>query len=372
MSSNPRSTLLFLILYAGLIAFGSLHPFSGLKGLEHWSGEFITAPLPRFVTRNDISTNLLAYLPLGYALALRLGMPRRRLRAILLATVVGFFYSLFLESVQQVLPGRVASNLDIFLNTLGIVVGALLTLHHQRWLRAGRAIRRWRRRWFRAEPAASLGLLLLLLWVLAQFTLQPVPGAGWLGLHLRPIDTPPAGLDQINWPWFAAAWLEIAVLGTFAASLLRPGRYVGAMVALVMVSFASKLLVATLLLKLKVVGGVLSLETLAAFLLAFWFLLIPQVSRHRRRVALLLLILVVGLRAAQADYLLWPIASVFNIIGLAKAIASLWPWLAVGVVLTLGLRRYIVKRRRMQAAGQCVAAAGADRDRSSHALPLAD
>ena len=78
---NPRPALLFLVLYAGLIAFGSLYPFTGLKGLEHWTGQFITAPLPRFITRNDISTNVLAYLPLGYALALHLGLPRRRLRA---------------------------------------------------------------------------------------------------------------------------------------------------------------------------------------------------------------------------------------------------------------------------------------------------
>ncbi len=329
---NPRPALLFLILYAGLIAFGSLYPFAGLKGLEHWAGEFITAPLPRFVTRNDISTNLLAYLPLGYALALRLGVPRRRLRAILLATFAGFFYSLGMESLQQLVPGRIASNLDVFLNTLGACCGALLTLHHQRWLRAGRVLRCWRARWFLAQPAADFGIWLLLLWVLAQFTLQPFPGAGWLGLHLRPLDMPPGGLDQINWHWFAAAWLEMAALGAFAASLLRPGRYVGAIVSLMVVAFAVKLLAATLLLKLRVVGGVLSLETLAAFLLAFWFLLIPQISRRRQVAALLLLAIILGLRVALANYLVWPIASLFNIVGLAKAGASLWPYLALMVL----------------------------------------
>lgn len=339
MPSNSRSTLLFLILYAGLIAFGSLYPFTGLKGLENWSGEFITASLPRFITRSDISTNLLAYLPLGYALALRFGLPRRRLRAILLAVLVGFSYSLSMESLQQLLPGRIASNLDVFLNTLGVLAGTLLTLHHQRWLRAGRAVRRWRARWFMAQPAADVGLWLLLLWALAQFTLQPFPGAGWLGLHLRPLDMPPGGLDKINWSWFAAAWLEMAALGAFAASLLRPGRYVGAVLSLLVVAFAVKLLAATMLLKLKVVGGVLSLETLAAFLLAFWFLLIPQVSRRRHAAALLLLLIILGLRAAYANYLVWPIASLFNIVGLAKAVASLWPWLALIVLLAPWLMR---------------------------------
>ena len=316
-----------------------IYPFAGLKGLEHWSGEFITASLPRFITRSDISTNLLAYLPLGYALALRLGLPRRRLRALVFATTVGFAFSLLLESLQQLVPGRVASNLDVVLNTLGVLAGALLTLHHQRWLRAGRALRRWRQRWFQTHPAAIVGFWLLPLWVLAQFTLQPFPGAGWLGLHLRPFDTPPGGLGQINWSWFAASWLEMAALGAFAASLLRPGRYVGAMLSLFLVAFAIKLLAATMLLKLRVVGGVLSLETLAAFLLAFWFLLIPQVSRRRQVAALLLLLVIVGARIGYASYLVWPVASVFNIVGLAKASASLWPYLALGVLMAERLGR---------------------------------
>ncbi len=339
MPPNPRPALLFLLLYTGLIAFGSLYPFTGLKGLEHWTGQFITAPLPRFITRNDVTTNLLAYLPLGYALALRLGFPRRRLRAILFATFAGFGLSLLMESLQQLIPTRNASNLDLFLNSLGTCLGALLTVHHQRWLRAGRALRRWRGRWFLAHPAADFGLWLLLLWGVAQFTLHPFPGAGWLGLHLRPFDTPPGGLDQINWPWFAAAWLEMAALGAFAASLLRPGRYVGAVLSLMVVAFATKLLAATLLLKLRVVGGVLSLENLAAFLLAFWFLLIPEVSRRRRAAALVLLLTILGVRVALAGYLLWPLSSVFNIVGLAKLSASLWPYLALGVLLAIALVR---------------------------------
>jgi hypothetical protein len=240
-----------------------------------------------------------------------------------------------MESLQQHLPGRIASNLDLFLNVLGTVAGALLALHHQRWLRAGRALQRWRWRWFTAQPAARVGLWLLLLWVLTQFTLQPFPGAGWLPQHLRPIDMPPGGLDQINWPWLFAAWLEMATLGAFTACLLRPGHYVGGMTALFMAAFVIKLFAATLLLKLKVVGGVLSLETLVAFFLAFWFLLIPQVSRRRRIAALLLLLTIVGVRMNLANYLFWPVASLFNLIGLAKMTASLWPWLALSVLLAL-------------------------------------
>jgi hypothetical protein len=131
----------------------------------------------------------------------------------------------------------------------------------------------------------------------------------------------------------------MATLGAFAANLLRPGRYVSAMLLLVLLAFMMKLLAATILLRLKVVGGVLSLETLAAFLLAFWFLLYPLVSRHRKPVALVLLLAVPLIRLALADFHWWPAVSVLNIVGLAKAVASLWPVQALGVLMVPSPRR---------------------------------
>lgn len=340
-ASATRLSPWLLAAYSTLIVLASLHPYAGWEAWARWSTDFVSAPLPRYITRTDLTTNFFVYLPLGYLLAVGLARPRLKARAVILASLSGLLFSLALESVQQLVPGRVASNLDVLLNGIGCLVGASLSLHHQRWQRAGQAARRWRHAWFRAGPANSLGLWLLALAGLAQFALLPIPGAGWLGLHLRPFDTPPGGLDQINLAWFAAVFLEMAVLGSFAACLLKPGRYVSANLLLFISVFTLKLLAATLLLRLRVVGGVLSLETLAAFLLAFWFLLIPLVSRYRHATALLLLLLILGVRLELADYLVWPIASVFNLVGLAKAAASLWPYLALGVLLgvALGERR---------------------------------
>jgi hypothetical protein len=179
------------------------------------------------------------------------------------------------------------------------------------------------------------------LWGFAQFSLLPFPGAGWLSLHLRPFDTPVEAFTQLNLYWFAAVFLEMAAVGAFAACLLKPGRYVPATLLLFLAGFAMKLLVATLLLKLRAVGGVLSLESLAAFLLAFWFLLIPAVSQHRRVIAVALLLAVLATRLVLADYVLWPIASVFNLVGLAKAAASFWPWLALALLLGAALDRRV-------------------------------
>ena len=323
---------IFLLAYAALIAFGSLHPFSGWQGLERWSLEFVTAPLPRYLTRTDLITNLLVYLPLGYALALLFGAPARGSPGIFFALSVGALYSLALESLQQLLPGRIASNLDVFLNILGTGAGALLSLQHRRWLRTWTTLHRWRRHWFQPGAAANMGLGLLALWGLAQFSLLPFPGAGWLELHLRPLDDPFGGIERINAPWLLAIFLEMAVLGAFTACLLKPGRYVRALVILFVAAFLLKLLAAMSLLKMRVLGGVLSLETLLAFFLAYWLLLLPLVSRWRRLVTGLLLSLILYTRLLLASYLFWPDVPMLNIVGLAKAVASLWPWFA-GIVL---------------------------------------
>lgn len=338
----PKSRLTgFIALYVLFLAIGSLYPFSGWAPLSSWTAGFLTAPWPRYITRTDLATNLLVYVPLGYALARWYAHPGHGARGVTAGALTGLALSLLLESGQELLPGRIASNLDMLVNGLGALTGALLSLHHGRWLRAGKALCRWRNRWFLSGGSANVGLGLLLLWFLAQFALLPFPGLGWLDLHLRPIDMPPGGLDQINLRWFAAVFLEIATLGAFAANLLRPGRYVSGMLLLVLLAFMMKLLAATILLKLKVVGGVLSLETLAAFLLAFWLLLNPLVSRRRKNLAPLLLATVLLTRLWLADFQMWPAASVLNIVGLAKAAAMLWPYLALILLLATGtgLRR---------------------------------
>lgn len=331
-SSLPRPSLLPTGVYALLIAFGSLYSTAGFLGLDAWSLDFLFQPPPRYITRTDISTNLVVYLPLGYMLTRHLGQPHRRGVAILMATLGGMCFSMLLESLQALLPDRIASNVDVCLNALGTLSGALLTLHHHRWRRAGAALRRWRHDWVADATWASLGLWLLALWAIAQFSLVPFPGAGWISLHLRPLDSPPDGARPFNPLWFFAILLEMSALGAFTASLLRPGRYASAMLLLFVSAFAVKLLSATILLKLRAVGGVLSLETLSAFLLAFWVLLYPSVSRHRRSVAVTLLLIILAVRGLHADYLVWPVASVFNIVGLAKAAASLWPYLALSVL----------------------------------------
>lgn len=343
---------LFIVLYALLLVVGSLYPFGGWLPLSAWSADFLFADWPRYITRTDLATNTLVYLPFGYAVALRFTSPGHGARGVAAGALAGLAMSLSMESSQVLQPARIASNLDLLVNSLGALVGALFSLHHGRWLRAGRALLRWRARWFHAGLATNIGLFLLLAWFLAQFSLRPFPGIDWLALHLHPIDTPPSDLGQINLAWFAALFLEIITLGVFSATLLRPGRYVGGMLLLLVAAFLMKLFAATLLLKLKVVGGMLSLETLGAFLFALWFLLSPMVSRHRALLAAVLLLAALLLRVWLTDGQVWPAGSLLNLVGLAKATAALWPWLALALMLSAwppwqrkGRRKQHVTRR---------------------------
>lgn len=142
----------------------SLYPFSGWRftGEPVWA--FYTYPLPYYFTIFDNTVNVLAYLPLGFSLAISLRTVRLGYVA---AALGGLVLSCTVEFIQQFLPGRVASNLDILSNTLGGVLGVLLALilsnryWQHRWLVARHAL-------FAPGPAVEWGVTWLVLWFVTQ------------------------------------------------------------------------------------------------------------------------------------------------------------------------------------------------------------
>ncbi len=193
--------------YVLLIVYASLYPFSGWR----WQGlmpfDFVTAPLPRYITASDLLINVAGYLPLGYLLARTLPAHWSRGVSWLAASLLASALSFSMESTQAFLPMRVSSNLDWLTNSLGGVLGAALCVWLLPRLRLAALLRLWRERWF--APHGGYGLLLLALWPLALLWPAAVLfGTGQIG----PTLLQPA-LDTDTWrilsAWFVNSGLRL-------------------------------------------------------------------------------------------------------------------------------------------------------------------
>jgi VanZ family protein len=173
VNRQPSSAVPLAWLYAGLIIYASLYPFGDWHVPGHSPWQFLALPWPRYWTAFDLVANLLGYVPLGalvFGACLRAGQTPAR--GMLMALLAGALLSFAMEMLQNYLPRRVPSNLDLALNTAGSAAGAALG-----WLvHLAGGIDRWqslRERWFIAGSAG--GLALLVLWPLGLLFPAPVP-----------------------------------------------------------------------------------------------------------------------------------------------------------------------------------------------------
>jgi len=148
-------------LYGALIVYASLYPFVGWRVPGVGVLDFLLLGWPRYWTWFDVIANLLGYLPFGFLLFVALIRGGRRAgRAAAIACAGGTLLSLTMEVLQNYLPHRVSSNVDLVLNmlgtALGVAIGAVLHWHC--------GIARWQKlrdRWFVARSAGGFALLLL-------------------------------------------------------------------------------------------------------------------------------------------------------------------------------------------------------------------
>ena len=155
-----------------LIVYASLYPFSGWRDQGLSPFNFLTAPLPRYWTWFDVVANLLGYAPVGFLLAMS-GLRSRAVRwPVTIAILSAATLSLAMETLQNYLPSRIPSNVDLTLNIAGATLGACSA-----WLleRIG-AVDRWSRfraYWFAQDARGAL--VLLMLWPVALLFPAPVP-----------------------------------------------------------------------------------------------------------------------------------------------------------------------------------------------------
>jgi VanZ family protein len=189
--------------YTALVVYGSLYPFSGWRSLGIGPFAWITDPLPQYLTAFDVVTNVLGYMPLGALIVLALYPRWRGSLAVCAALLGGALLSGTMESIQTYLPTRVASNLDLAANAFGALLGGVLIAPATSALLDRGLVRRMRFAWFERNAAYVIGLSAL--WPFAALFPSPylfgggdLPRVLWDGLD-------PAMQDAIL-AWLPAAW----------------------------------------------------------------------------------------------------------------------------------------------------------------------
>ena len=155
-----------LLAYLLLIVYASWYPLSGWRsnGLSPFA--FLNLQMPRWWTGFDLMVNIVGYMPFGALIVLALHPRVRGMWAVVVAAIAGLLVSGTMETVQNYLPSRVPSNLDLLTNAAGCLAGALLGAWFAPMLLDRSRLYLLRQRWFAAH--ASQGLVLIALWPLAQ------------------------------------------------------------------------------------------------------------------------------------------------------------------------------------------------------------
>lgn len=246
---------LLLLIYVGLLLYGSLYPFN------HWRVPFespweIMLPRGGHDPYSDIVTNLLVYLPFGF-LMMRAAHARRAGAGLILAvTLVGGAFSLGIEYLQAFNPARVSSLGDVALNTSGTFFGALATSFLRADARLGRHLLGWRDQYAIPGTLANVGLAAIGLWTLSQLTpLVPSLDVSSLRAGLKPVWYTLIGQVPFDRSQAMVYALSVGGLALLARTVLhrqyRSAVLFGAFVGVV------------LLLKIPIVSRQISLEAIA-------------------------------------------------------------------------------------------------------------
>jgi VanZ family protein len=192
------------LLLSGLVVYASLYPFTGWRFQGVAPTEFLWAPLPQYWTGFDVMANLLGYALLGFLLALALLRSGGGLWTWPLALGLPLLLSLGVETLQNFLPTRIPSNVDLALNTLGAWLGAGAAGLMER-LGVLRHWSRFRAHWF--EAGAHGSLVLLALWPFAL--LYPVSVPFGLGQVVERLE---AGLVELLEGTPFLQWLPVGLV----------------------------------------------------------------------------------------------------------------------------------------------------------------
>ncbi len=338
----PRRSrfLLYVALFCVfVIVYASLQPFTGWSHTAFSPIAFFTT-FSKFFTRSDVSFNVIAYVPLGFALYAALPLAWTPLRRALAMLLIVSALSIALEALQSQLPSRVSSVYDTLANAVGACIGAIAA----NWLFSRgdfvARIRAFRERYFVHGATGELNILLLAVWLVAQIN----PGIPLFGATFHPgfLNAFDPAVVAIEMAQTTAALVGIAL---FTDLTLKKRAHGGvALVMMIATAVAMKTLAASWLLTpiaweawLRP-GHALGIALGAvALLILFW---LPRLAKSIvAGIALLSSVLIplllpdLATLRAPVSLFEWHYGQLLNLNGLTRTIVTLWPFVATTVLL---------------------------------------
>lgn len=340
--------ILFAV-YTALIAYASLYPLEGWLHFGLAPFDFLFAPWPRYVSVFDVALNVLGYAPFGFLCIAALYPRLAGWRAFGAALAGAALLSISLEALQNYLPTRFASNVDVLSNLAGAALGAALGLRFAPWLLHHGPFRRIRAVAFRPGPGVDLGLVLLGLWLFVQLnTATLLFGAG----DLRELVAVPAGRPRA--PEFfvsieaITATANLVVIALLVSALVAPRRAVRpAFLALVAGALVLKTAAFALITRIDsfawlTVGAQEGL--LAGVAIALAAVALPRTAGLALAAVLIMAATVLVNLAPPNPYFsatvrLWHQGHFLNFNGLTRLVSAAWPFIALGYLIYLASRR---------------------------------
>ena len=329
--------------YILVIIYASLQPFIDWRGLSGDFGGFLFEPRPRWITVDDVLFNFAAYLPLGFLLALALCARWSTQAAVVLAAIACVALSFTLEAAQQYLPARIASNVDLLVNSIGGTVGALIALLFSPGQRLGRTVAELRKSWFVSGARGDAALILAGLWLITQLHATLIVFGngdlrGSLNLARWFAHTPGAYLAAEA----GVVMLNITALGLLLACAARDtaAGYWRALALIFASACVLKIAAATLLLRAPNPWSWLTPGVTMGCAAALVLLLVLTRLPYRGRAALAVLtlagaVILVNIipenpyRPTPPYLLLGRASHILSFTSMTRALSDLWPFLAL-------------------------------------------
>jgi VanZ family protein len=339
--------ILFAV-YALLTIYASLHPFEGWRDVVSSPLAYLAAPWPRQVGGFDIAVNVLGYVPYGFLCIAALYPRTRGAAAFAVALLSAAALSVGLETAQNYLPTRIASNVDVLSNIAGATLGAAAGLRFTPWLLEHGPFQHLRGAAFLPGTGVDFGLALIALWLFIQ--LNPTTllfGAG----DLRDLVVPQTGRQRapeffakIEAVTAAANFLAVALMMSALAAPRQPLRVmlvalVAAAVVIKSMGFALMRDSAFMWLTPGAQGGLA-----AGLAIALAAVALPRTARLVLAAVLIMAATVLVNLAPPNPYFtntlrVWHQGHFLNFNGLTRLVSAAWPFIVLGYLIYLASRR---------------------------------